>query len=135
MAPSAPPAGWRAPARHSDPQGASATMAFDEDLRVLGFRLAQDRRDGTRTYSLARNRFLTYWVHVPPDDGLALFTWEFAIGEYMDEYGLQLGTNEPLNQFLFPQTDTEIAAELPALVKVMERTEAMFAGMNFGHRG
>ena len=113
----------------------NAPMAFDEDIRVLGFRLAQDRRDGTRTYSLARNGFLTYWVHRPPDDGVALFTWEFAIGEYMDEYELQIGTNEPLNQFLFPQADTEIAPELSELVKVMERTEAMFAGMDFGHRG
>jgi hypothetical protein len=110
-------------------------MAFDDDLRMLGFRLAQDRRDGTRLYSLARNRFLTYWVHVPPDGEAALFTWEFAIGEYMDEYGLQIGTNEPLNQFLFPQTDTELAQDLGALVKAMERTEAMFAGMDFGHRG
>ncbi|HEY2959531.1 MAG TPA: hypothetical protein VGM21_15205 [Actinomycetota bacterium] len=110
-------------------------MSFDDDLRMLGFRRAHDRRDGTRAYSLARNRFLTYWVHVPPGDGLALFTWEFAIGEYMDEYGLQIGTNEPLNQFLFPQADTEITTDLPELVKAMERTEAMFAGMNFGHRG
>jgi hypothetical protein len=109
-------------------------MAFDDDLHVLGFRLAQDKRDGTRMYSLARNRFLTYWVHVPLE-GAALFTWEFAIGEYMDEYGLQLGANEPLNQFLFPQTDTELEQDLSALVKAMERTEAMFAGMNFGHRG
>jgi hypothetical protein len=53
----------------------------------------------------------------------------------MDEYGLQIGTNEPLNQFLFPQADTEITTDLPELVKAMERTEAMFAGMNFGHRG
>jgi hypothetical protein len=110
-------------------------MAFENDLRVLGFRLAQDKRDGTRTYALARNRFLTYWLHIPADDGPALFTWEFAIGEYMDEYGLQIGTNEPLNQFLFPQTDTELTQDLSALVKAMERTEAMFAGMNFGHQG
>jgi hypothetical protein len=110
-------------------------MAFENDLRVLGFRLAQDKRDGTRTYALARNRFLTYWLHLPADPGPALFTWEFAIGEYMDEYGLQIGTNEPLNQFLFPQTDTELAQDLPALVKALERTEAMFAGMNFGHQG
>ena len=115
--------------------GKNAPMAFDEDIRVLGFRLAQDRRDGTRTYSLARNRFLTYWVHLPPDDGVALFTWEFAIGEYMDEYGLQVGANEPLNQYLFPQEDTEVPQDMAEVVKAMERTEAMFAGMNFGHRG
>ncbi len=111
-------------------------MALDDDLRLLGFRLAQERRDGTRTFSLARNRFLTYWLHVPADEAAAaLFTWEFAIGEYMDEYGLQVGANEPLNQYLFPQADTEVDQDLADVVKAMERTEAMFAGMNFGHRG
>jgi hypothetical protein len=110
-------------------------MAFDDELRLLGYQRAQERRDGTRTFSLARNRFLTYWLHVPPDDGVALFTWEFAIGEYMNEYGLQVGANEPLNQYLFPQEDTEVPQDMAEVVKAMERTEAMFAGMNFGHRG
>jgi hypothetical protein len=111
-------------------------MAFDEDLKLLGFRLAQEKRDGSRTFSLARNRFLTYWLHVPWDQAeAAVFTWEFAIGEYMDEYGLQLGSNEPLNQFLFPQADTEVAQDAAEVVKAMERAEATFAGMNFGHHG
>jgi hypothetical protein len=111
-------------------------MAFDDELKLLGFQLNQERRDGTRTYSLYRNRFLTYWLHLPPDDhGPALFTWEFAIGEYMDEYGLQVGANEPLNQYLFPQVDTEVEQTLAAVVQAMEQTEAMFRGMDFGHRG
>ena len=110
-------------------------MAFDHELRLLGYQRAQERRDGTRTFSLARNRFLTYWLHVPPDDGVALFTWEFAIGEYMNEYGLQVGANEPLNQYLFPQEDTEVPQDMAEVVKAMERTEAIFAGMNFGYRG
>ena len=110
-------------------------MALDDDLRLLGFRLAQQRRDGTRTFSLSRNRFLTYWLHVPDDEAAALFTWEFAIGEYMDEYGLQVGANEPLNKYLYPQDDTEVEQDLADVVEAMERTEAMFAGMNFGHRG
>ena len=111
-------------------------MAFDDDLKLVGFRLAQERRDGTRTFSLPRNRYLTYWLHIPAaEDERALFTWEFAIGEYMDEYGLQVGSNEPLNQYLFPQVDTEVGQDLAEVVKAMERTEAMFAGMNFGHRG
>jgi hypothetical protein len=109
-------------------------VAFADDLTMVGFRLAQDRRDGSRTFSLARNRFLTYWLHVPADAGLALFTWELAIGEYMNEYGLQIGTNEPLNQFLFPQRDREIEQDLAAVVKAMEQTEATFAGMDFGAR-
>jgi hypothetical protein len=106
---------------------------FDEELKLVGFTLAQEKRDGSRSFSLARNRFLTYWLHVP-FDGPALFTWELAIGEYMDEYGLQLGTNEPLNQFLFPQVDQELEPDLAEVVKAMERVEASFAGMDFGAR-
>jgi hypothetical protein len=110
-------------------------MAFVDELGLLGYRLAQEKRDGTRTFSLARNRYLTYWLHLPADESVGLFTWEFALGEYMDEYGLQVGANEPLNQFLFPQVDTEVPQDMAEVVKAMERTEAMFAGMNFGHRG
>ena len=106
---------------------------FDEELKLVGFTLTQEKRDGSRSFSLARNRFLTYWLHVPYD-GLALFTWELAIGEYMHEYGLQLGTNEPLNQFLFPQVDQELEPDLAEVVKAMERVEASFAGMDFGAR-
>src|SRR6266542_926139 len=98
-------------------------MAFDDDLKLVGFRIGQEKRDGSRTFSLSRNRYLTYWLHVPSyDDEPALFTWEFAIGEYMDEYGLQVGSNEPLGQ------------DLAEVVKAMERVEATFEGMNFGHR-
>jgi hypothetical protein len=110
-------------------------VAFADDLRMVGFQLAQDKRDGSRTYSLARNRFLTYWLHVPADDGPALFTWELAIGDYMTEYGLQVGTNDPLNQFLFPQQDHEVAQDLAEVVKAMEQAEAVFSGMDFGARG
>ncbi len=120
-------------------RAASSTMppmAFDDELKLLGFQLNQERRDGSRTFSLFRNPYLTYWLHLPAEeDGPGLFTWEFAIGEYMDEYGLQVGANEPLNQYLFPQVDTEAEQNLAAVVAAMERTEAMFRGMDFGHRG
>jgi hypothetical protein len=43
-------------------------MAFDDELGLLGFRLTQEKRDGARTFSLARNRYLTYWLHLPADD-------------------------------------------------------------------
>jgi hypothetical protein len=109
-------------------------LAFVDDLQMVGFQLAQERRDGNRAFSLARNRFLTYWLHIPPDDGPALFTWEFAIGSYVEEYGLQIGTNEPLNQFLFPQRDEEVAQELGEVVGAMERVETTFREMDFGAR-
>ena len=79
-------------------------MAFDDELGLLGFRLAQEKRDGTRTFSLARNRYLTYWLHLPADDTVALFTWEFAIGEYMDEYGLRSGPTSPSTSSCSPRS-------------------------------
>jgi hypothetical protein len=107
-------------------------VAFHDELKLVGFQPTQTRRDGATAWSLARNRHLTYWLHVPAGGGPALFTWEFAIGGYMADYGLQLGTNEQLNQFLFPQTDREVDQDLAAVLKAIEQTEAMFAGMNFG---
>src|SRR6266540_859310 len=111
-------------------------MAFDDDLRLVGFKLHQEKRDGARTFTLSRNRYLTYWLHVPPYAAEpALFTWEFAIGEYMDEYGLQVGSNEPLNQYLFPQTDTEVGhggAEPAGQHVVLDRHHQP---VRAGHRG
>jgi hypothetical protein len=110
-------------------------VAFQDELRLVGFQPTQTRRDGATAWSMSRNRHLTYWLHVPAGTGPALFTWEFAIGEYMDEYGLQLGANEQLNQFLFPQTDREVDQDVAAVLKAIEQTEAMFAGMDFGGPG
>jgi hypothetical protein len=110
-------------------------VPFDEELDLLGFQLNQTKRDGTRLFTLERNRFLTYTLHLPADPGPALFTWEFAIGEYMADYGFQLGASEPLNQFLFPRDDLEVPQDLAAVVKAMERTEATFSGMDFGAEG
>jgi len=110
-------------------------VPFDQELDLLGFKLSQTKRDGTRHYARERNRFLTYWLHVPEDDGPALFTWELAIGEYMAEYGFQLGASEPLNQFLFPRDDLEVPQDVAAVVKAMERSEATFSGMDFGAEG
>ena len=45
-----------------------------------------------------------------------------------------MGANELLNQFLFPQVDTEVHQDMAEVVKAMEKTEAMFAGMNFGQQ-
>ena len=100
-----------------------------------GFRPAQEKRDGTRTFSLARNRYLTYWLHLPADDSTALFTWEFASASTWTSTASRSGPTSPSNQFLFPQVDTEVAQDMAEIVKAMERTEAMFDGMNFGHRG
>jgi len=113
----------------------NAAMTFEEDLALMGFRPGQRKRDGSLPFSLARNRFLTYGVHVSPgEDAPVLFTWEFAIGEYVREYGFQIGADEPLNQFLYPAADETLTPDLGDVVAAMERIEATFQQMNFGAR-
>jgi hypothetical protein len=69
-------------------------------------------------------------VHVQTD-GTALFTWEFAIGEYMSTLGLQVGSDEHLNTFLFPREDTRGPQEPAWLAAQVERTEALLRSISF----
>src|SRR5205085_4977045 len=82
----------------------AAAEEFESDLIALGFRLTQDRGTGIIQYARQVSDWLTYWVHWNVDEQHVLFTWEHAIGEYMSANGLQIGANEELNQFLFPNT-------------------------------
>jgi hypothetical protein len=80
-------------------------MDFWEALGRHGFEAAQDRpARGARAFVARPSRFLTYWVHAY-EDGTALFTWEFAITDYLLERGMQLGSSETLNTYLFPVED------------------------------
>jgi hypothetical protein len=105
---------------------------FEEALTRQGFREVQDRR-GVRLFSSAPNPYLTYWVHVEPD-GSALFTWEFAIAEFMATLGLQVGSDEHLNTFLFPREDVRGPQEPAWLAAQIERTEALLRSVSlFGN--
>jgi hypothetical protein len=106
-------------------------MDFDEGLATLGFRLSDERRKGgLRAYSAAPNRFLTYWVHAF-EDGTALFTWEFAIGDFLNEHGLQIGSNETLNTFMFPSVDERGEQDTAWLAAAVERAEGQLASLDF----
>jgi hypothetical protein len=96
---------------------------FEEALARQGFREVQERR-GVRFFSASPSEFLTYWVHAQPG-GSALFTWEFAIAEYMATLGLQVGSDEHLNTFLFPREDVRGPQEPAWLAAQIERTEAL----------
>lgn len=99
-------------------------MDFLEALGRGGFSLAQDRRArGFQTFSARPSRFLTYWVHAY-DDGTALFTWEFAITDYLQEHGMQLGSSEALNTFLFPVQDERGPQDPAWLAHAIELAEA-----------
>lgn len=64
-------------------------MSFDEALSRFGFRAAQGRAPrGAKLFTAEPNRYLTYSVHAYKD-GTALFTWEFALGEYLLTKGIQ----------------------------------------------
>ena len=98
-------------------------MGFDESLESLGFRRDRETR-GVRHFASHPNGFLTYWIQVH-DDGTALFSWEFAIGEYAATLGLQVGSDEHLNTFLFPRDDTRGPQDPAWVAAQLERTEAV----------
>jgi hypothetical protein len=102
--------------------------AFVEALARQGFRELQERRD-VRFFSASPSPYLTYWVHVQPD-GSALFTWEFAIAEFMATLGLQVGSDEHLNTFLFPREDARGPQEPAWLAAQIERTEALLRSIS-----
>lgn len=108
-------------------------MEFFEALERLGFTLTQEKPTrGSRTYSSQPNRFLTYWVHVY-EDGSALFTWEFAVTDYLLQRGIQLGSSEALNLFMFPTEDEPGPQDSGWLVEAMDRTDARLGGVDFAN--
>jgi hypothetical protein len=103
-------------------------MDFEEALAELGFRLGEKRAfgGGARLYEAHPNAFMTYTVQAF-DDGTAIFSWEFALGEYLAGRGLQVGSDEALNQFVFPREDLRGAHDAAWLVGAIEQTEAMLS--------
>ena len=104
-------------------------MAFEGTLAEFGFALEREGR-GVRHYARRPTPFLTYWVQVH-DDGTALFTWEFAIAEYAATLGLQVGSDEHLNTFLFPRQDARGPQDAAWLASQLERTEALLRSIAF----
>jgi len=105
--------------------------AFDADLQALGFRVVGQNRKGVITYSKQANRYLVYHVHWNSEETEALFTWEFAIGEFFDARGMQIGSNEALNLFLFPQYDARGPAEVSFIAGELDRAEQVLRTLDF----
>jgi hypothetical protein len=108
---------------------------FNADLEALGFRPVGQNRRGEITYAKQGNRYLVYNVHWDPATGDVLFTWEFAIGEFFDERGMQIGSNESLNLFLFPQYDAKGRADIAFVVGELDRAEQVFRSLEFVDAG
>jgi hypothetical protein len=78
-------------------------VSFEDALRDLGFSFSRRGRGGD-AWEHGATPYLTHHVQ-DAGDGTVLFTWEIAIGELMAAHGLQVGSDEHLNTFLFPRED------------------------------
>ena len=110
-------------------------MDFFEALERLGFKQSQQRLSrGVRMYANPANRFLTYWVHVY-DDGSTLLTWEFAIADYLMEQGIQLGSSEALNLYMFPARDERGTSDPGWLARALDSAETTLRNISFADPG
>ena len=106
-------------------------MEFEEALERLGFRGAEERvTHGAHLYRADPNRFLTYWLHAY-DDGSALFTWEFSIVDYLATKGIQVGSSEALNLYMFPKRDDRGPQEAAWLAGALDRVEERLRSLRF----
>jgi hypothetical protein len=106
-------------------------MEFREALDALGFRPATGGGpSGARVFVAQPNRYITYTVQAF-EDGTALFTWEFAVGEYLTTKGIQFGSDETLNQFMFPRQDERGPQDGAWLAGAIERAEQGLGGLRF----
>ena len=111
--------------------GTLRAMEFEETLATLGFHPASGRTPkGVQVLTAEPNAFLTYTVQ-KLEDGTALFSWEFAVGEYLRTKGIQFGSDETLNQFMFPREDTRGPQDGTWLVEAIERATAQLASLRF----
>ena len=110
-------------------------MDFAEALDRHGFSRAEDRRsDDTRRYTATPNPFMNLYVQVY-EDGTALFTWEFAIAEYLSRRGIQVGDGEVLNLFMYPTGDERGPQDPAWLTSVFDRTDALLRSLDFAEPG
>jgi hypothetical protein len=102
-------------------------MEFEEALAKFGFAPETARTPrGVAVYTAHPNGFLTYTVQAF-EDGSALFTFEFALGEYLATKGIQVGSDEALNQFMYPRQDVRGPQDAAWLVAAIEHAEALLA--------
>lgn len=108
-------------------------MEFESALRDLGFAFSRRSRDAVH-YAHRASPFLTYYVQAR-EDGSALFTWEFAIAEYVAGRGLQVGSDEHLNTFLFPREDAGGPQDAAWVSQQMDRVEDLLRSLSFVEPG
>jgi hypothetical protein len=110
---------------------------LEEALTTLGFELSDERgfrANDVALFTAHPNGFMTYTVHADPD-GTAIFSWEFALGDYLAERGMQVGSDETLNQFMYPRDDIHGVQDGAWLIGAIEQTEALLASIRFDQPG
>lgn len=115
----------------------AAAVDFAEALARLGFAERAERafrQPDVRLYTASPNAFMTYTVHAEPD-GSAILTWEFALGDFLGERGIQIGSSEPLNQYMYPVADLRGQQDGAWLIGAVERTEALLSAIRFDRPG
>jgi len=108
-------------------------VEFAEALAHFGFAVSEGRGFGGRDaqlYVAQPNRYMTYTLHAYAD-GTAIFTWEFALADFLATRGIQVGSDEVLNQFMYPREDLRGQQDGTWLTSAIERTEAMLADLRF----
>jgi hypothetical protein len=106
-------------------------VEFREALARLGFHESAGRRPrGVEILTAEPNRYLTYTVQLF-GDGTALFSWEFAVGEYLRTRGIQFGSDETLNQFMFPREDERGPQDAAWLAGAIDRAEDALRSIRF----
>jgi hypothetical protein len=112
-------------------------VEFPEALERFGFVRSEAAGFGGRgaaTYVSTPNAYMTYTVHAYPD-GSAIFSWEFALGEYLRSKGIQVGSDETLNQFAYPREDTRGPQDGAWLAAAIEQAEAQLADVRLDRPG
>jgi hypothetical protein len=111
-------------------------MEFGDALERFGFRLREERgfAKAAQLYVAQPTPYLTYTVHAYPD-GTAIFSWEFALGEYLLTKGIQVGSDETLNQFAYPREELRGPQDGTWLTSAVERTEGLLADLRFDRPG
>lgn len=102
-------------------------MDFEEAPARFGFQESSGRvPGGARLFTAEPNRFLTYNVQ-GCEDGFAPFSWEFALGEYLLTKGIQVGSDEKLNQFAYPRVDRRGPQDGAWLAAAIDEAEGLLA--------
>lgn len=87
--------------------------AFQAELAALGFVPSGASRRGGRVATLVFNTHLRFVLH--EFDDAVLLSWSFALGEFAEQRGWQLGVSDVSTAELYPQVDVRLPRDVAAV--------------------